>query len=171
MRAKVDLVPLMNKTILALDQATQEIGWSLFKDGQLIKFGHWTFSQRDVALRIQKIYHRIEEALDEYKPDILVFENIQMQHGDVETFQKLAWLQGVIMFLAQERKMEYKILRPSEWRSKCNFLKGQDQHRAAQKRIAQEWVFKTYGMKCTEDESDAICIGYAETLEDEFDWS
>lgn len=169
---KADLVQqVKNKKILALDQATQEIGWSFYDEDQLIDFGHWTFSQKDIAVRIAKIYHRIEDALDEYEPDLVVFEDIQMQQGNVATFQKLAWLQGVILLLCQEKKVAYKIVRPSEWRSRCNFLKGNDLHRASQKKIAQDWVFKTYGMKCTEDEADAICIGYSEIIESAFDWS
>ena len=26
--------------------------------------------------------------------------------------------------------IDYKIIKPSEWRAACNFLKGQDKHRA-----------------------------------------
>jgi Holliday junction resolvasome RuvABC endonuclease subunit len=37
-------------------------------------------------VRIAKIYHRIEDALDEYEPDLVVFEDIQMQQGNVATF-------------------------------------------------------------------------------------
>lgn len=67
------------------------------------------------------------------------------------------------MLLCKQHKIPYKIIYPTEWRERCNFLKGHDLHRENQKKIAQQWVFATYGKKCTQDESDAICIGYTET--------
>lgn len=162
----------MSKTILALDQATHETGWSIFKDGQLISFGHWTFSQKDVAVRIHKICQEIAQKIKEYDITFVAFENIQLQHSNVEMYQVLAWLQGAIIFLCQDLHIEYRIIFPTEWRNICDFLKGQDRHRSAQKKLAQQWVLDTYGQKCTEDEADAICIGHAVSKdEDSLDWS
>jgi hypothetical protein len=47
---------------------------------------------------------------------------------------------------------------PSEWRSYCGINDG-DTHRDAKKKQAQAKVKIWYNMDCTEDESDAICIG------------
>jgi len=68
--------------------------------------------------------------------------------------------------------LQCEILAPSEWRATCNFLKGNEKNRQAQKKIAQEWVMKTFGKKCTQDEADAICIGFAasQTAENELNW-
>lgn len=157
--------------ILALDQATRELGWSVFENGQLHSFGHKTFSQTDVQLRIFKASQWLDAMIEEYKPTKVVLEDIQLEYGDVTTYQKLAWLQGAILIKCQEKGVPYEMVHPTSWRAKCNFLTGKDKRRAAQKKIAQEWVLKTYGQQCTEDESDAICIGYAATIEDAFDWS
>lgn len=79
---------------------------------------------------------------------------------NVATFQKLAWVQGAIMELCNEMSIPFTLVYPSEWRKACNFLKGQSPSRDTQKKIAQQWVLNTYNKKCTQDESDAICIGW-----------
>ena len=79
---------------------------------------------------------------------------------NVATFQKLAWVQGAIMELCNEMSIPFTLVYPSEWRKASNFLKGQSQSRDSQKKIAQQWVLNTYNKKCTQDESDAICIGW-----------
>lgn len=149
----------MGKVILALDQATRDSGWSIFDSGELIDFGHWSFSHDDVAMRIHRLCQEIEKKIEEYEPELIVIENIQLQQN-VEMFQKLAWVQGALMRLCIQRGIPYKLIRPSEWRAECDFLKGNDKHRDNQKKIAQEWVKETFNKKCTQDESDAICIGY-----------
>ena len=89
----------------------------------------------------------------------------------VDTFQKLAQVQGAIILLCKLNEIPYEIVYASEWRKYCNFLKGNDKHREAQKKITQEWVLKKYNKVCTQDEADAICIGVYGTLNDNFDWA
>lgn len=91
----------------------------------------------------------------------------------VSTFQKLAQLQGAIILLCEELRIPYQIVYASEWRKSCDFLKGNDKHRNEQKKITQKWVKDTFGLQCTQDEADAICIGFHATLssEDFYDWS
>ena len=164
--ALADLVLRMNK-ILALDQASRTTGWSFFQNGDLIDYGHWDMAQDDIALRIHKLCQEIESKIEQYEPTLIVLENIQLQHGDVATFQKLAQVQGGIMSLVAKYKIPYKIIYPSDWRADCAFLKGNDKHRENQKKIAQEWVKNTFQKKCTQDEADAICIGYAQSKHQE----
>lgn len=159
----------MGKTILALDQASRDSGWSVFIDNSLTDFGHWSFTQDDVAMRIHKLCQEIEKKIDEYHPDRVVIENIQLQQN-VEMFQKLAWVQGAIMRTCIAKEVSYELVRPSEWRAECDFLKGNDKHRDNQKKIAQTWVMENFGKKCTQDESDAICIGYALSKKEDNNW-
>ena len=173
----VDLVRQVNKTVLALDQSTRTSGWSFFDGSELIDFGHWENSQSDIAVRIHSLCQQIKSKIEEYEPDIILIENIQLQQignreGNVQTFQKLAQVQGAIMRLCVEMGVPYKLVYPSEWRKNCNFLKGNDKHRENQKKIAQQWVLETYGKKCIQDEADAICIGYSEinAVDDKIEW-
>lgn len=152
--------------ILALDQATRDSGWSVFDGETLIDFGHFSFTHEDLSIRIYKLCQEIAKKIDIHQPDIVVIENIQLQQN-VEMFQKLAWVQGALMTLCNEKGVPHKLVYPSEWRKSCSFLKGNDKHRDNQKKIAQTWVMETFGKKCTQDESDAICIGYAESQEED----
>lgn len=153
--------------ILSLDQASRTSGWSYFEDGNLTDFGHWDMTHQDIAVRIYKLCQQIRAKIEEYEPTLIVLENIQLQHGDVATFQKLAQVQGGIIALAAEYNIPYKIIYPSDWRADCAFLKGNDKHRENQKKIAQEWVKNTFNKKCTQDEADAICIGYAQSIHED----
>jgi hypothetical protein len=68
--------------------------------------------------------------------------------------------------------MPVELSRPTEWRATCNLLKGQDKHRENQKKVAQEWVREKFNKVCTQDEADAICIGYAASYnaDNELNW-
>ena len=158
--------------ILALDQATQTSGWSVWVDGSLTDFGKFTFDDADIHKRIHKVCAQIEILILQHHPDKVVLEDIQMQVNNVSTFQKLAWLQGAIIESCWKINMPVELSRPSEWRAACNLLKGQDKHRENQKKIAQQWVMNQFGKKCTQDEADAICIGYAAsfTANNELNW-
>ena len=94
---------------------------------------------------------------------MVLLENIQLQAGNVDTYQKLAWVQGAIqyMLITDYPSLPYKLIYPTEWRAKCDFLKGKEKSRANQKKEAQEWVFRQFNKKCTQDEADAICIGWS----------
>jgi len=52
-----------------------------------------------------------------------------MQAGNVATFQKLAQVQGAILQTILSLNLNYQIIKPSEWRAECHFLKGNDKHR------------------------------------------
>ena len=152
----------MYNKILALDQSSRISGWSFFQNEQLTDYGHWTHTADDIAVRIYGLCQEIQQKIQEYQPDIVLLENIALTGGDAQTFQKLAQVQGAILYLCRIEKIKYKIVYPNEWRKECNLLRGQDKRRNNQKKIAQEWVLNTFGKKCTEDEADAICIGYSE---------
>ena len=168
----------MSETILALDQSTRTSGWSVFKDKELISFGHWTEKSEYFGTRIFNIINEIQKKINIFKPDKIIFENIQLQNDkdnkkniNIDIFQKLAQVQGAIILLCQLNNIPYEIVYASEWRSKCNFLKGNDKHRDNQKKITQDWVKKQYNKICTQDEADAICIGFSYFLNESYDWS
>ena len=170
--APVDLdLPVSNR-ILALDQATKVSGWSIWEDGQLTEYGHVSFDDENPFIRNNRLTSWLANMIETRDIDMVVIEDIQMQVNNVVTFQRLAQLQGAIIDMLIDWHIDYKILRPTEWRAECNLLKGQDKHRDSQKKIAQQWVLENFGRKCTQDEADAICIGYAawKQSEQDFNW-
>lgn len=163
-------------TILALDQASRTSGWAVYENGKLIKYGKFTYEDTDFGERLYKIRNKIQELINTYLPNEIVFEDIQLQStigNNVETFKKLAEVFGIVYELATELGISNRAVISTVWKSKLGLLHGKGQDRSAQKREAQIWVQNTYGIKPTQDEVDAICIGAWAVITQEtgFDWS
>lgn len=159
--------------VLALDQASRTSGWAVFNDGKLVTFGKFTADHPDVGDRLHFIRSKVNSLIDEYDIDEVVFEDIQLQGNvanNVATFKALAEVFGVLYELFVTLKMPRTAVLSTVWKSTLG-IKGKD--RAAQKKAAQAWVEKTYGVKPTQDECDAICIGahYVNNKVEVFDWS
>ena len=172
------VVHLMADIIIALDQSTQISGYSIYKDKQLIDYGHLSPSG-DYLTRIVKLTKWLRVQIENYFGDkiTVLLEEIQLQQTpdskglmNVETFKKLAHCQGALLEYLVENKINYSIIPSVTWKSKCK-IKGRG--RAEQKKNAQLYVEKEFGIKATQDEADAICIGksYVLNLENSFDWS
>ena len=159
--------------VLALDQASRTSGWAVFDDGKLATFGKFTANNSDVGDRLHFIRSKVNSLIDEYDIDEVVFEDIQLQNNvvnNVATFKALAEVFGVLYELFVTLKIPRTAVLSTVWKSTLG-IKGKD--RAAQKKAAQAWVEKTYGVKPTQDECDAICIGahYINNKVEVFDWS
>ena len=159
--------------LLALDQASRTSGWAVFDNGKLVTFGKFTADHSDVGDRLHYIRKQVNNLINEHNIDEVVFEDIQLQGNvanNVQTFKALAEVFGVLYELFVELKMPRTAVLSTVWKSTLG-IKGKD--RTAQKKAAQEWVVKTYGVKPTQDECDAICIGahYVNNKVEVFDWS
>ena len=164
--------------LLALDQASRVSGWAVFIDGELKQWGHLTTEQDDVGKRLLKIHDFIVNKVQEWNIDTIAFEDIQLQSSvgnNVKTFKVLASVYGVVQMTAVELNKNYKVIPSSTWKSKLQ-IKGRT--RPDQKRNAQQYVIQKYGIKATQDECDAICIGTCASSvqgsveqEQGFDWS
>ncbi len=164
-RNKVPQKNVNTTRILALDAATSITGYSIYDDNVLVNYG--TFKTNSILTsteRINQVKNWLKVALNEWQPDFVGIENIQLQsYGarnltQVKTFQTLANLQGVILDTIFEACIDSDTVYPSEWRSYCGINDG-DSHRDAKKKAAQAKVITWYNIDCTEDEADAICIG------------
>ena len=159
--------------VLALDQASRTSGWAVFDEGKLVTFGKFTADHSDVGDRLYYIRNKVSALINEYNIDEVVFEDIQLQGNvanNVATFKALAEVFGVLYELFVELKMPRTAVLSTVWKSTLG-IKGRD--RTAQKKAAQAWVENTYGVKPTQDECDAICIGahYVNNKVEVFDWS
>ena len=167
--------------ILAFDQASHTSGWSVFEDQNLIAHGTFTFSDTNLGKRLFKIRQKVNELTLLYKPNKIVFEDIQLQENagnNVETFKTLAEVFGIIYEYATEIDLPNEAILAGTWRKGLGIA---GKYRNDQKRNAQKWVFDNQGIKVVEDEADAICIGaYAAGIrsvkqkvvkEQVFDWS
>lgn len=161
--------------LLALDQSSRISGFAVFEDGKLLDYGHFTFTDKDFGERLMNIKNKVKELIEKYEVDEVIFEDIQLKNSagsNVLTFKKLAEVIGVLCEYFTETKMPNSSVLAVQWRSTLQ-IKGKV--RAEQKKNAQAYVQSTYGLKCTEDEADAICIGTHYFVKEEetemFDWS
>lgn len=143
--------------LLAFDQSSQITGYAVFEDGALVQSGVFSFDDSAIGKRLAKIRKKVIQLIDEHKPDMLAFEDIQLQaQKNPATYKILAQVLGVLEELATELKIEYIVVHSTSWKST---LKIKGRARAEQKKNAQAYVETTYNKKVTQDESDAICIG------------
>ena len=171
----VALVQQMAK-ILSLDQSSRTSGFAVFENNELIASGHFSFTDDDFGDRLYKIRKKVISLIEQYQPDKVYFEDIQLQANvgnNVDTFKKLAEVFGVIYELLTEKNIDNEAVLASVWKSKLR-IKGKD--RTAQKKNAQEYVSVNYGYKSSQDECDAICIGAYGVINSKpplkaFDWS
>lgn len=151
--------------ILALDQATKVTGYSIFDDGKLVKVGTFTTSSDDEIARVVSVKNWFISMLQNWKPDYVGIEGIQYQPktfdgdsvGSVTLFQTLAHLQGTLLVTCHENDIQYRVCPTNTWRNICG-VKGRartDKKRSMQM-IAKQW----YNINVTDDEADAIGIGY-----------
>ena len=75
----------------------------------------------------------------------------------ITVFQTLARLQGILMETCYANKIAYEVCPTNTWRHQCG-VKGRS--RADRKRSMQLLVKQWYDVSVTDDESDAIGIGY-----------
>jgi len=148
--------------ILALDAATNISGYSVYDDNTLVGYGTFKADEnKDVTARINEVKKWLEFAVNNWQPDQIIMENIQLQTfgktSQVDLYQKLARLQGVLLDVCFEKDIYCDLAYATEWRHYCNV--GEGIGRENKKKQAQDKVFTWYGLKCTQDEADAICIG------------
>lgn len=146
--------------ILALDQASRTTGFSIYEDGKLIQYGKFTFTDTDFAIRLNKIRNKLKSIISENKIEAILFEDIQLQdsaNNNVDTFKKLASVHAIVSELAVDMKIPASAVYSTVWKSGVG-VKGPN--RAAQKKAAQDWVENKFNIRPTEDECDAICIGW-----------
>lgn len=152
--------------ILALDQASCVSGYSIFQDGKLKDFGHFSVgSTKPLPMRLHMIREKVLQLIEEWHPDKLYIEDIQMQKNvanNVVTFKALAEVIGVLSEMAYSISLPFEIISSNTWKS---YLKITGSKRQEQKKNAQIYISNKYNVKPTQDEADAVCIGeYAASL-------
>ena len=146
--------------ILALDQSSRVSGWALFDGNELIEYGKFDLSKEpDVGERLHQARYIVQDIINKLNVDKVILEDIYMDGqrvNNVQTFKVLAEVFGVLYELCIDMNIPVEAVLAGTWKSTLG-IKGKT--RPEQKRAAQAWVLENYGIKATQDEVDAICIG------------
>lgn len=161
--------------LLALDQSSHTTGYTILKDGKIVKVSHFDINNEDLGDRLAILRNTVESLIIQNEIDEVVFEDIQLQdvNGNketgIKTFKILAEVFGVIHELVTEMNIPYSTVLPIKWKA---HFKIAGKGRSQEKKLAQAHVLKTYGLACTEDEADSLCIAmYHNDQTNVFDWS
>jgi len=156
--------------VIALDNATKEMGLAIFDDGELV---YWTL------IRFKgNFYERITDAflfinntaVKEWELDYLVFEDVQYQKN-YKTYKQLSMLLGALHVAARSQHIKTETILAKKWRSHFQIANT----RAKAKQEAVRLVEQMYSLKVVHDVAEAILIGkysadqlYLEKIENAF---
>lgn len=161
--------------LLALDQSSHTTGYTILDNGKIIETSHFDCIGTDLGDRLFQLRNKIEDLILQHNIDEVIFEDIQLQdvNGNketgIKTFKILAEVFGVVHELLTEKKIKYTTVLPIKWKA---HFKIAGKGRSQEKKLTQAYVLKTYGISCTEDEADSLCIAmYHFDQTNSFDWS
>lgn len=148
--------------VVVFDQASYKSGYSIWFDGRLVDSGVLDHHKnKDSDERFKEMYQDICEKINDESPDIVVLEDTHLQSGNAATYKMLCQLQGTIIGMCYMSNIRFKIMPPSQWRKLLGFSIGPKVTSPNLKAQSVAYVKREYGIECTDDESDAICIGAA----------
>jgi len=143
--------------IVGFDQATKNFGISVFDNGVLVYYGLAQFVGTTEE-RCVKIAKFIKNVCEQWKPDFVEFEDIQLQnqYSGFKTFKVLAELMGVVKTVLTLEKVEHDLVLNKVWQSM--FMIG-GKTRVVQKNNVVKKVHELFGITVVDDIADAILIG------------
>ena len=74
--------------LLALDQSSRTTGYAIFKNGELYKYGHFTYEDSNFGLRLNKIRKKVLSLINEFDINEIAFEDIYMDGQKINNVQK-----------------------------------------------------------------------------------
>lgn len=161
--------------ILAIDQARNG-AWSVFdyETKTLEAYGVFFFNNKDYtyAKAIRAIEELVDSLIKTYDISAVFIEDIQLR-VNVQSFKKLAQLQGVLINLFEKNEYLYDFVAPTQWQNYCK-ARGRSSKEIKEKIKALElsgkkeskilsiqFVKEKFNVDTDNDNlSDAICIGY-----------
>lgn len=155
---KLNLIEPPEKTgyrIVALDNATEKAGVSIFDDGKLVYYTLIQLHGETIQRLAQNRKILQETIIEQWKPDLLIFEDIQYQNN-IYTFKVLAMLLGSSVVTAHLAGVKYETVLSKVWREHyC--VTGKT--RVQQKAQSIQKVKEMYGINVGDDEAEAILLG------------
>lgn len=141
--------------IIAIDQASQKIGISIYDKGKLAYY-HLVEVTGTLPVRLAKIYKfLVEVVIQTWRPDYLVFEDIQYQDNAL-THKTLGMVMGICVLAAEQHSIPHTEILNKVWQSEFNIAGST---RVAQKSNVIKRVQEYYGIEVNDDVADAILMG------------
>lgn len=152
--------------VCGIDPSTTCSGVAILDDGKLV--AHEIFDMkknRDTFDRIETMIFELGDFIQKHKPDVVYVEDPNGK--SVKIAKMISNVIGGIMYACYVVGCRLAALTASQWRSALGIrLTKGDKHLTREELKAADiaWVQKRYGIKCGDDEADAICIANAGLL-------
>lgn len=143
---------------LAIDQATNKSGYSIFKNGELEVYGTiQTTISNNLIKRIDELIIILRVLIFNYEPDYVAIEDVQLQRN-TKGLISLSKLLGSLELELSRLSIPYEVINSNTWKSTCN-IKGRK--RIEQEENVKKFIFETYNIPdIAPDSADAIAINY-----------
>ena len=151
------------QVILSLDQGTQITGYAIYNNGILFASGTISVKNKDTRQRMYEMCEGIKKIAKQYKPTQIVLEE-PFAKVNLRVFQILCEFFGIVLYVAHELHIPVASYTAAVWRAEIE-LKGKN--REDQKEKAIERVALMFDRECTDDEAEAILIGYSHIKREE----
>lgn len=150
-----NIAPKNGYRVVAIDNATANVGVSIFDDDKLIYY-HLYHYEGDTIARMVNNRRFIEEVvIEQWKPDLIVIEDIQYQNN-IMTFKTLAMLLGSSLVSCSAKEVKTEVVMSKVWRAHF-MLNGKG--RIEEKKQAIDKVKLMYGLTVNDDVAEAILLG------------
>ena len=107
--------------ILAVDQARHG-AWAVYdyEKKELLEYGTWGFDNKNYTFEqaILQIESLLNEVIQTQEIDAVFLEDIQLRQN-VQSFKRLAQLQGVLVNLCEKANILYNLVAPTQWQNYC----------------------------------------------------
>lgn len=161
--------------ILAVDQARHG-AWAVYnyERKKLLDYGTWGFDSKNYTFE-QAILHieaLLSEVIRTHDIEAVFLEDIQLRQN-VQSFKRLAQLQGVLVNLCEKTNIIYNLVAPTQWQNYCK-ARGRTTKeikskvteidptgKKSSKVLSLQFVRDNFGIETDNDNlSDAVCIGH-----------
>lgn len=139
--------------IIAFDQSTTSSGWAVLKKetAELVDYGVLK-PKGETNDRIRQTIKQCIWLVETFDVAFIFIEGVQVQRNPT-IFEILAKLSGTLEITLEEKGYFVNVVKASEWRKRVGI---KSRKRADVKKEAIELVHTLYGIKASEDESEAI---------------
>lgn len=168
------------KVIMGIDNSTRSTAYSIFDNGELVRWGEIHYTSADVYDRLLEARLKMTELMKDIDIDVLVVEDT-INVRSISTAIKMAYSAGVVISVAMEDAKvvtisplawqraignpplttaeKNKIRKENPSRSKSWLTNANRQFR---KQRTMAWVKDKFGVECeTDNISDAIALNWA----------
>lgn len=161
--------------ILAIDQARKG-AYAIYdyENKELIGYGSFSYDSKKYtyARAILHIEELIDSVIKAYDVSAVFIEDIQLR-ANVQSFKKLAQLQGVLVNLFERNEYLYGFIAPTQWQNFCKargrtskeikaeILEAEHGTKKESKILSIQFVKDQFDIDTEDDNiADAICMGY-----------